>query len=117
MQANHFISGTSTKFMAFGTEPPLDLSLNRRTLAGMKGHFATLSSATSAITLLAANASAHPGHSPTDIAAQLSAPAAGADHLAIFAVVSALAVLIATRVAVYLIQRRDSRRMRRATRR
>lgn len=83
----------------------LDVCLNRRTLADMKGHFATLFGV-SALISVATIASAHPGHSPTDMAAQLSAPAAGTDHLMIFGALSVIAVLVATRVALHFLERR-----------
>ncbi len=73
----------------------------------MKGLFATLFGLTSAVTFVTNNASAHPGHSPTDVAAQLASPAAGTDHLMIFGAISVIAVLVITRVALHLIERRN----------
>jgi len=72
----------------------------------MKGHLATLLGGSGAVAFLASNASAHPGHSPLDVTAQLAAPIAGADHLLVFAVVSVVAALGAARVALHVIERR-----------
>lgn len=103
------------------TWPPdqqlLDLCANRRTLAHMKGHFATLLGLTSAIAFLGNNASAHPGHSATDVAAQLAAPVAGADHAVVFAVAAGLATLAVTRLGFYLVERRSEKRAMRRIRR
>ncbi|HMJ89093.1 MAG TPA: hypothetical protein VK530_04720, partial [Candidatus Acidoferrum sp.] len=116
-QANHFPAEACAKLRAQSDqsnssvdERRLDVSLNRRTLAGMKVQFATLLGLASAIAFVANNASAHPGHSPTDVAAQLAAPAAGADHLTMFGVVSLIVVLVVTRVALRIIERRNRMR-------
>jgi hydrogenase/urease accessory protein HupE len=77
-----------------------------RTLGLMKGHLATLLGGSGAVALLASTASAHPGHSPVDVTAQLAAPLAGADHLFVFAAVSVIAALGAARLALHLIERR-----------
>ncbi len=44
-------------------------------------------------------ASAHPGHAPTNLAAQISQPFAGADHLAAFVALT-VALLLGLRVAL-----------------
>ena len=80
--------------------------MNRRTLAGMKVRLATLLAATNAV-FISGNAMAHPGHASTDVAAQLSAPLAGVDHVTVFAVVSALAALGVARLALFVIERRQ----------
>jgi hydrogenase/urease accessory protein HupE len=54
-------------------------------------------------------AAAHPGHAPTDVAAQVSAPLAGPDHLLVAASLTVLVVGIAI-AAVKL--RRSSRKTR-----
>lgn len=79
--------------------------MNRRTLAAMKVRLATLLATTSAV-FICGNAMAHPGHAATDVAAQLSAPLAGADHVTVFAVMSLLAALGVTRLAWLVIERR-----------
>jgi hypothetical protein len=96
----------------FSVEPApierlLDVCANRRTLAGMKGQFATLLGLTSAFGFVANNASAHPGHSATDVVAQVAAPTAGADHIGVFGTIALLVVLTGTRVALHLIERRN----------
>jgi hypothetical protein len=100
-----------------GSERLLDVCVNRRTLAGMKGQLATLLGLTSAVGFVANNASAHPGHSGTDIAAQLAAPTAGADHIAVFGTVALLVVLVGSRLALHLIERRQRDRLRPVRRR
>lgn len=72
----------------------------------MKVRLATLLAALSGV-FISGNAMAHPGHAATDVAAQLSAPLAGADHIAVFAVVGALAALAVGRLALFLIERRS----------
>lgn len=42
---------------------------------------------------LATRASAHPGHSPTDVAAQVSQPLAGADHFIAFVALTTVLLL------------------------
>jgi hydrogenase/urease accessory protein HupE len=44
-------------------------------------------------------ASAHPGHAPTDLAAQVSQPLAGVDHFVAFAALTAV-LLVAFRFAL-----------------
>jgi hydrogenase/urease accessory protein HupE len=72
----------------------------------MKVRLATLLAAISGI-FISGNAMAHPGHAATDVAAQLSTPLAGADHISTFAVVSALSALAAGRLALFVIERRN----------
>ncbi len=43
---------------------------------------------------LANIAGAHPGHGPTDLAAQVSQPLAGADHLAAFVALTSILLLV-----------------------
>jgi hypothetical protein len=72
----------------------------------MKGRLTTLLGSVGALALLTSPALAHPGHAATDVTAQLAAPLAGADHAAVFAIVSGLALLGAARLALYLSDRR-----------
>ena len=72
----------------------------------MNGKFATLLAALGSIAFFASNTAAHPGHSPTDVAAQLAAPLAGKDHLFVFLTVSVLAALAVARLGLHLIDRR-----------
>jgi hydrogenase/urease accessory protein HupE len=49
--------------------------------------------------LLANAAVAHPGHGPTDLAAQVSQPLAGADHFAAFLALTSV-LLVALRIVL-----------------
>lgn len=53
------------------------------------------------LAILAGDVSAHPGHSPTDVAAQVSQPWAGADHLVAFLALTLL-LLMALRFSLNL---------------
>jgi hydrogenase/urease accessory protein HupE len=53
-------------------------------------------------------ASAHPGHSPTDLAAEVSQPLAGPDHLLAFVALTSI-LLIAFRCALKLRNGRKAR--------
>jgi hydrogenase/urease accessory protein HupE len=53
-------------------------------------------------------ASAHPGHAPTDVAAEISQPLAGPDHFVAFVALSSV-LLVALRFAL---KRRDAAKMR-----
>jgi hydrogenase/urease accessory protein HupE len=87
----------------------LDVLVNRRTLGTMKRKFATVLGATSALAFLTSTAAAHPGHSPADLKAQLAAPLAGPDHLAVFVMASTLIILGASRLALHFSDRRKRR--------
>jgi hydrogenase/urease accessory protein HupE len=76
----------------------------------MKGYFIRLFTPFAALAVLAASASAHPGHAPTDLVAELSAPLAGADHLMVTVTVSVLAALVLARLVTHLVERRRAAR-------
>jgi hydrogenase/urease accessory protein HupE len=56
-------------------------------------------------TFLAQFASAHPGHQPTDVVAQVSQPLAGPDHFVAFAVLTSV-LLVAFR---FVLKAREAR--------
>lgn len=57
---------------------------------------------------LATTASAHPGHSPTDVVAEVSQPLAGLDHLLAFVALASI-LLVAVQLGLKL---REARRAR-----
>ena len=53
-------------------------------------------------------ASAHPGHAPTDLAANISEPLAGVDHFAVFAALVSI-LLVGLRFCLSFRKRENSR--------
>lgn len=76
----------------------------------MKVRLAKVLAAIAAIGVVPVTGSAHPGHSSADLAAQLSAPLAGPDHVTVFTVVGVLAAIAAARVALYVVERNSTQR-------
>ncbi len=74
----------------------------------MKGHLAIMLAAAGTLASVGP-VTAHPGHSPTDLTAQLAAPLAGPDHIAVLATLSVLAALVAARVVLHLVARQTAR--------
>ena len=58
--------------------------------------------------LLANSAAAHPGHEPTNLAAQVSQPLAGADHFVAFLALASV-LLIALRLVLKAHEARNTR--------
>jgi hypothetical protein len=74
----------------------LDLSRSIPSFCAMQKYFSKSGVALVAALFITAAASAHPGHAPGDVVAQVSQPLAGPDHLAAFVVlVAALMGLLA----------------------
>jgi hypothetical protein len=60
--------------------------------------------------LLTNMASAHPGHAPTDLAAQLTFPFAGADHFIVFAALTSV-LLVGLRLVLMFRNAKGSTRI------
>ena len=71
----------------------------------MQMNFSTAAAAIGAGMVLAATASAHPGHAPTDVLAEVSQPLAGADHFVAFLALTAILLLALRAVVKYRTQR------------
>ena len=71
----------------------------------MQMNFSKSAAGVGAGMFLVAVASAHPGHAPTDVVAEVSQPLAGADHFAAFLALTTVLLLALWAVVKYRAQR------------